>query len=166
MELADFKRVWRGYEPEEVDKAWAELQRNLSEANASNRELRLQINSLREQNSEWEKRSKSCGSMEKDLRDAIVSAQRMANQVREEAERTAQQILEQAKINADSLVSETQLETERKIVELDEQLYSKTQILNELEEKISDLTAQKENLSLRLEKAQAQLLMTRSILEE
>jgi cell division initiation protein len=165
LELPNFKRVIRGYDTEEVDKAWAEFQRNLSEANASNRELRLQINSLREQNSEWGNRLKAYEKMEKDLRDALLSAQRVATQVREEAERTAQQVLEQAKVEAETLVTETQLETERKVTELDELISSKTGLLTELEERISELTTQKEILEGRMEKSLVQMEILRSLLE-
>lgn len=155
----------RGYDPEEVDKAWAEFQRNLAEANASNRELRLQINSLREQNNEWGNRLKSYEKMELDLRDALISAQRVANQVREESERTAQQVLEQAKVEAESLITNTQLLAERKAGELEEILSTKTELLNELEERIAVLTSQKDSLEERMKSAQVQLEILRSIFE-
>lgn len=165
MELPNFKRVMRGYDPEEVDKAWAEFQRNLGEANASNRELRLQINSLREQNNEWGNRLKSYEKIELDLRDALLSAQRVANQVREEAKHSAQQVLDQAKSDAESLVTDTQLQAEKKVSELEELLSLKTELLSELERRISELTTQREILEGRMEKAQVQLELLRNVLE-
>lgn len=156
----------RGYDIEEVDKAWAEFQRNLAEANASNRELRLQINSLREQNNEWGNRLKSYEKMDLDLRDALLSAQRVANQVREEAERAAQQVQEQAKLEAESLIAETQNQSEIRVSELEEIISTKMELLSELEEKITLLTTQKEALQERMEKAQVQLEILRSVFDD
>jgi cell division initiation protein len=163
LELPNFKRVMRGYDPEEVDKAWAEFQRNLAESNASNRELRLQINSLREQNNEWGNRLKSYEKMEVDLRDALLSAQRIANQVKEESERSAQQVVEQAKLEAETMITETQIQAEKKAEELEEIISVKTGLLRELEDNISELTAQKENLEERMAKAEIQLEILRNL---
>lgn len=165
MELPNFKRVMRGYDTEEVDKAWAESHRNLAEANASNRELRLQINSLREQNTEWGNRLKSYEKIELDLRDALLSAQRVANQVKEEAECSAQQVLDQAKSDAETLRTDTQFQAEKKVSELEEIVSIKTELLSELEEKIYKLTIQKEVLEARMEQAQVQLDLLRDVLE-
>jgi cell division initiation protein len=156
----------RGYDPEEVDKAWAECHRNLAEANASNRELRLQINSLREQNNEWGNRLRSYEKMELDLRDALLSAQRVANQVKQEAERTAQQVLENAKNEADSLITDTQLQAEKKVSELEEILLTKTELLGELEGKISELETLKQAFAARMEKAQLHIEFLRNVLED
>lgn len=166
MELPNFKRVMRGYDTEEVDKAWAESHRNLAEANASNRELRLQINSLREQNNEWGNRLKSYDKIELDLRDALLSAQRVANQVREEAERSAQQVLDQAKSDAETLRLDTQFRSEQKVSELEEIVTMKTELLSELEGRIYELANQKEILETRMEQAQVQLELLKNILED
>lgn len=166
MELPNFKRVMRGYDPEEVDKAWAECHRNLAEANASNRELRLQINSLREQNNEWGNRLKSYEKMELDLRDALLSAQRVANQLREEAKHSAQQVLENAKNEAESLITDSQLLAERRVSELEEILSTKTELLGELEGKISELETLKEVFEARMEKAQLHIELLRNALED
>jgi cell division initiation protein len=166
LELPNFKRVMRGYDPEEVDKAWAEFQRNLAEANASNRELRLQVNSLREQNNEWGNRLKSYEKMELDLRDALLSAQRVANQVRDEAKRNAEQVLEQARIDAESRITETQLQADRQLSELEESTAIKTKLLSDLEEKISELSTRKEILEERMDKAQVQLEYLQRLLSD
>lgn len=164
MELPNFKRVMRGYDTEEVDKAWAESHHNLAEANASNRELRLQINSLREQNNEWGNRLKSYEKIELDLRDALLSAQRVANQMREEAECSAQQVLDQAKSDAETLRTESQFQAEKKVSELEETVSLKTELLSELEGRIYELSTQKEILEARMEQAQVQLELLRSVL--
>ena len=52
MDTPEFKRVIRGYDQEAVEHAWSEIQLQLFQSNAANNELRLQFNSLREQNSE------------------------------------------------------------------------------------------------------------------
>lgn len=166
MELPNFKRVMRGYDTEEVDKAWAESHRNLAEANASNRELRLQINSLREQNNEWGNRLKSYEKIELDLRDALLSALRVANQVKEEALSSAQLVLDQAKSDAETIRTDTQFQTEKKVLELEEIVSMKTELLGELEGRIYELTTQKEFLQARMEQAQVQLEVLRNVLED
>lgn len=166
MELPNFKRVMRGYDTQEVDKAWAESHRNLAEANASNRELRLQINSLREQNNEWGNRLKSYEKIELDLRDALLSAQRVANQVREEAEHFAQQVLDQAKTDAETLRSDTQYQSEKKVSDLETIVTMKTELLTELEGRIYELTTQKEILEGRMEQAHVHLELLKNVLND
>lgn len=155
----------RGYDPEEVDHAWAEVQNNLSEANASNRELRLQMNSLREQNAEWGNRLKSYEKMEKDLRDALLSAQRIANQVKDDAERASQQLLENAKAEAETIIDETERQAEQRVAELNQEKEQAQELLSRLAENISELTLQKEHMEERVTKAFNQLEMLRETLQ-
>lgn len=165
MESLTFKKVMRGYDPDEVDKAYAELQHKLDEANASNRELRLQINSLREQNAEWGNRLKSYEGMEKDLRDALLSAQRVAGQVKDNAEQDAQALLENAKNEAETLFNESTQRVEQRVSELKEEETQAEASLSQLQERISELTLEKVELETRMEKASNQLELLRQTLE-
>jgi cell division initiation protein len=165
MESLTFKKIMRGYDPDEVDKAYMEIQHKLDEANASNRELRLQINSLREQNGEWGNRLKSYEEMEKDLRDALLSAQRVAGQVKENAEQDAQLLIENAKTEAETLFTESTQSVEQRVAELKEEEMQAQSSLNELQERISELRLEKEELETRMEKAATQLEILRQTLD-
>ncbi|AHF06886.1 DivIVA domain-containing protein [Desulfitobacterium metallireducens] len=165
MESLNFRKIMRGYDPDEVDNAYAELQHKLDEANASNRELRLQINSLREQNAEWGNRLKSYEGMEKDLRDAMLSAQRVAGQVKDNAEQDAQTLLENAKNEVETLLHESTQRAEQRVAELKEEEIKTEASLNQLQDQVSELTLEKEALEIRMEKASAQLELLRQTLE-
>ena len=153
MEIPDFKRVIRGYEPEAVDQAWAEADRQLSEANAGNKELRLQINSLREQNSEWGNRLKYFEQIEKDLRDALLSAQRIANQVKEDATKQADEIIQSARSESETLLNEATRISALKEVETETLLKDKQGEIVQIEEQIQGLAEQKTELQTMVDQA-------------
>ncbi|MCB8816384.1 DivIVA domain-containing protein [Desulfosporosinus shakirovi] len=146
METPEFKRGFRGYDSDAVDQAWAESERQLSEANAANKELRLQINSLREQNSEWGNRLKYYEQIEKDLRDALVSAQRIANQVKDEATILAEELLQSARSESEVILSKAAHLSESKEIEADNMLIEKRMEIVQLEEQIQGLIEQKTEL--------------------
>ncbi|MDO0821398.1 DivIVA domain-containing protein [Desulfosporosinus nitroreducens] len=146
METPEFKRGFRGYDSDAVDQAWAESERQLSEANAAHKELRLQINSLREQNSEWGNRLKYYEQIEKDLRDALVSAQRIANQVKDEATIQAEELLQSARSESEVILSEATHLSESKEIEADNMLIEKRMEIVQLEEQIQGLIEQKTEL--------------------
>ncbi|MCO5386690.1 DivIVA domain-containing protein [Desulfosporosinus sp.] len=146
METPEFKRGFRGYDSDAVDQAWAESERQLSEANAANKELRLQINSLREQNSEWGNRLKYYEQIEKDLRDALVSAQRIASQVKDEATIQAEELLQSARSESEVILSEAVHLSESKEIEADNMLIEKRMEIVQLEEQIQGLIEQKTEL--------------------
>lgn len=143
METPDFKRVMRGYDPEAVDQAWADIDRQFTEANAANKELRLQINSLREQNSEWGNRLKYYEQIESDLRDALLSAQRIANQVKEEATKQADELLQAARNESETLITEATRISEAKELEVETMLEDKRIEILQIEEQIQGLTKKK-----------------------
>lgn len=151
--MPDFKRVIRGYEPEAVDQAWAETDRQLSEANAANKELRLQINSLREQNSEWGNRLKDYEKIEKDLRDALLSAQRVANQVREDATKNAEELIQSAHEEREAIINEATRLSEFKETEVETMLIEKRQEIFNIEEHIRELVEKRSELQTLVEQS-------------
>ena len=153
MESPDFKRVIRGYDPEAVDQAWAETDRQLSEANATNKELRLQINSLREQNLEWGNRLKYYEQIEKDLRDALLSAQRIANQVKEEATKQASELIQATRSESETLLNEATRLSSLKEIEVETLLIDKRLEIIQIEETIQGLAEQKTELKTLVEQA-------------
>jgi len=165
LEMPDFKRVIRGYDPEAVEQAWAETDHQLSEANAANKELRLQINSLREQNVEWGNRLKYFEQIEKDLRDALVSAQRIANQVKEEATKQADELMQDAQNESETLLNEATRLSELKEMEAENLLINKRLEIIQIEEEIQGLAEQKTELQTLVDQAIHDLEIVRRLLE-
>ena len=165
MDTPDFKRGFRGYDSDAVDQAWAETERQLSEAHAANKELRLQINSLREQNSEWENRLKYYEQIEKDLRDALVSAQRIANQVKDEATKQAEELMQSARNESEALLSEAERLLESKENEADTKIIEKRMEIVQLEEQLQELTKQKAELQTLVDQAIQYLDMIKDLVK-
>lgn len=164
METLDFKRVIRGYDPEVVAQAWSVMGRQLSEANAANKELRLQINSLEEQNSELGNRLKHFEQIEKNLMDAMVSAQRISSQVIEEATQQANELIQSARSESESLLNEATHISEIKETETETLLIEKRAEINQLEEQIQGLADQKKTLQTQVDQAIHYLDMVKGLL--
>lgn len=165
METPDFKRVIRGYDSEAVDQAWAEIDRQFSEASAANKELRLQINSLREQNSEWGNRLKYYETIEMDLRDALLSAQRIANQVKEEATQQADELMQSARSESETILSEANRISESKELEVETMLIEKRMEIIQIDEQIQRLAEQKTELQTLVNQAIGDLKKVMGLLE-
>ena len=146
MEMPDFKRVIRGYDPKSVDQTLAETVRQLFEANAANKEMRLQINSLQEQNSEWGNRLKHFEQIEKNLMNAMLSAQQLSSQVKEEATQQANELIQSARTKSESIINEATRITELKEIETETLLSEKRAEISQIEEQIQGLAKQKRNL--------------------
>ena len=164
METPDFKRVIRGYDPEAVDQAWAETDRQLSEANAAHKELRLQINSLREQNSEWGNRLKHYETIEKDLQDALLSSQRIANQIKDEATKQVDELMQSAITESDTLLSEATRNAKSMETEIETKLVEKRHEVLQLEEQINGLADQKTEIQGYVDQAIGYLEMVKKLL--
>lgn len=166
IEEPTFKRVMRGYDIEEVKQSWAEMSQIIANQNAANVELKLQINSLREQNSEWENRLKNYEQMEIDLRDAVISTQRMARKMKEESEQKTEEILGSARTEAENILTKA-IEDARRIEEENNNLLSENQIrLSELGNNINELTVKKDKMKQKVEKASALLASMQNIIHE
>lgn len=166
IEEPTFKRVMRGYDIEEVKQSWAEMNQVIANQNAANVELKLQINSLREQNSEWENRLKNYEQMETDLRDAVLSTQKMARKMQEENQQKTEEILSSARMEAENILSKA-VEDARRIEEENNILLSENQTkLTELNNEIKELTAKKEKLKQKVEKASALFSSIQNIIQE
>lgn len=165
MEIPEFKRVFRGYDSEAVDQAWAETDRQLSEAHAANKELRLQINSLREQNSEWGNRLKYYEQIEKDLRDALLSSQRVATQIKDEATKQADEILQFAQSESETIISDATRISESKELEAETMLIEKRGEIVRIEEQLQELMEQKTELQATLDQVMNYLDKTKELLK-
>jgi len=163
METPDFKRVIRGYDPEAVDQAWTETDRQLSESNAAHKELRLQINSLREQNAEWENRLKQYEQIDRDMRDALLSAQRISNQVKDEATKQADELLQSARNESETLLSEATRISESMEMEIETKFNDKRMEILQIEEQIKGLAEQKTELQTRVDQVIRYLEMAKEL---
>lgn len=166
METPDFKRVFRGYDPEAVDQAWAETDRQLSEANASHKELRIQINSLREQNTEWGNLLRHYEQIEKDLRDALLSAQRIANQVKDEATKEANELRLSARNESETLVSEATRISESMEIDVETKLIEKRLESLQIDEQIKGLAEQKAGLQTQVDQALQYLELAKGVFQD
>ncbi|MDQ7094946.1 DivIVA domain-containing protein [Desulfosporosinus sp. PR] len=164
--MPNFKRVIRGYEPEAVDQAWAEMDRQLSEANAANKELRLQINNLKEQNTERGNRLKDYEGIEKDLRDALLNAQRISTQMKEEAAKETEELIQSARAESKALIDEATQISESKEAEIELLLMDKKQKVIAVEEQIRELTSKKSDLQALVEQSIQHLDIVQRILRD
>ncbi|HWQ88890.1 MAG TPA: DivIVA domain-containing protein [Desulfitobacteriaceae bacterium] len=154
IEEPTFKRVMRGYDIEEVKQSWTEMSQIIANQNATNVELKLQINSLKEQNAEWENRVNDYIKMETDLRDAIISSQRIAKQAQETADKEAEELISIAKEEADTILNGIQEEAQKreeasnrqleenqaKIADLENQIFELISIHNKQKQKVDKTT--------------------------
>lgn len=92
-------RMFRGLDPQEVDAFLDEV--------ADDYETMLRENALlREQVIAFEERSRGLADREKALQDTLMTAQKMAEEVKENARREAQLIVREAELQGDKLVEE------------------------------------------------------------
>lgn len=166
MTPPEFKRGFRGYDSDAVDQAWAESEREISEINAANKELRIQINNLKEQKSELESRLKYYEKIEKDLRDALVNSQRIANQLKDDASKQAEDIIQAARNESENILSEATRLKESKEIETDTLLSEKRKEIVELEEQIQGLNDQKAQLETVINQAKQYLAMIKGLFSE
>ena len=142
------------------------MDRQFSDANAANKELRLQINSLHEQNSEWGTRLKHYEQIESDLRDALLSAQRIANQVKKEAEKNVEELLSSARIERENILQETARLAELRTAELEATLEERRLEIAESEEQIRQLTKRRLELQALVERSFRHLESIQTLLDD
>ena len=162
--MPDFKRVMLGYDPDTVDQALADIDRQFTEANAANKELRLQINNLREQNSEWEKRLKHYEEIEIDLRDALLNAQRIANQIKDEATKQADELRESARKESEAIIAEAARIAKSKQHQAEAMLSEKRTKINKMDEQIRQLAETKAELQALVEQTLGHLAKASELL--
>ncbi|SPF43534.1 Small-conductance mechanosensitive channel (modular protein) [Candidatus Desulfosporosinus infrequens] len=140
------------------------LREHNSESSATNNELRLQIDGLRVKNSECENRLKYYEQIERDMSDALLSAQRIANQVKEEATKQADDLLQSARSESETLLNETTRISKLKVNDAETLfIHKKSQIIL-IEEQIQVLSEQETDLQKRIDQVTDFLEMARGLL--
>ena len=127
------------------------LKEQNSESNDENKELRTQIDSLQEQSTETGNRLKYFEQIEKDIMGALLSAQRIATQVKEEATKQADELLQSARSESETLLSETTRTIKLKVNDAQTLLIHKQSQINLIEEQLQGLSKQKTELQARVD---------------
>jgi DivIVA domain-containing protein len=102
----EFNRVMRGYDPERVDQFRDQVADELERLTRLNQELEQKARTLHDQLKSFRDRDKA-------LNEALVTAQQLRAEIREQAERESQLIIREAQSQADSIVAGAQQEIRR-----------------------------------------------------
>jgi DivIVA domain-containing protein len=102
----EFGRKVRGYDPARVDEFREQVAEELERLTRANQELEQKARTLHEQLKSFRERDKA-------LNDALVSAQQLRSEMREQAEREAQLTLREAQSQADRTMSDAQADIRR-----------------------------------------------------
>jgi len=134
----DFGNALRGYDRARVDQFREQVAEELERLTRANQELELRSRSLSEQLQSFRDRDKA-------LNEALVSAQQLRGEIREQAEREAQLILREAQQEADRQVQTVREEVRRAEEELQGLWRTRrsylAQLRHHLERQLSDLNA-------------------------
>lgn len=102
----EFPKSMRGYDAARVDDFREQVADELERLTRANQDLEANVRSLTEQLRGFRDRDKA-------LNDALVSAQQLRSEVRDQSEREAQLILREARAEADRIVQGAQMEAMR-----------------------------------------------------
>ena len=108
----DFGRALRGYSPERVDQFRDQVAEEMERLARINQDLDTKARSFHEQLRAFRERDKA-------LNEALVSAQQMRGDLREQAEREAQLIIREAQAEGERLLAAARAEVRRMEAELD-----------------------------------------------
>ena len=99
----DFGRALRGYDPERVEQFREQVAEELDRLARLNQELEGKARSFHEQLRAFRERDKA-------INDALVSAQQLRSDIREQSEREAQLVLREARLEGERVVEEARVE--------------------------------------------------------
>ena len=109
----ELKRVMRGYDIAQVDDFKRQVADELERVNRLNQDLEAKAKGFHEQLRAFRERDKA-------LNDALVSAQQLRSEIREQAERESQLILREARADGERIVDAARAEIERLQREIDQ----------------------------------------------
>ena len=108
----DFGRTLRGYDPERVEQFRQQVAEELERLTRQTQELEAKAKGFHEQLRAFRERDKA-------LNDALIAAQQLRGEVREQAEREAQLILREAQAEGERIIENAKSEVRRMEEELD-----------------------------------------------
>lgn len=134
----DFGNALRGYDRARVDQFRDQVAEEFERLTRANQELDQKARNFHEQLKSFRERDKA-------LNDALVSAQQLRGDIREQAEREAQLILREARAEADQAVATVREELRRAEEELQQLWRTRrgylAQLRNHVERQLSELVA-------------------------
>ena len=134
----DFGRALRGYDPARVDTFREQVATELERLNRVNQEMEAKAKGFHEQLRAYRERDKA-------LNEALISAQQLRAETREQAEREAQLILREARAEADRQLETAKSEVRRLTSELESLERSRraylTQVRALVERQLADIEA-------------------------
>ena len=118
-------KTFRGFDPQEVDAFLEDV--------AEDYETVLRENALlKEQLGGHEERARNVTEAEKTLKDTLVTTQRVADEIRDNAKREAQLILREASLNGEKLMEEARAEEAKLRTEIQALKRTRRQLVEEL----------------------------------
>jgi DivIVA domain-containing protein len=140
----EFGKALRGYDPERVDQFREQVAEELERLSRLNQELDAKAKGFHEQLRAFRERDKA-------INDALVSAQQLRGDIREQAEKEGQLIIREAKAEAERLIDEAKAEIRR----MDEQIATLdrgrraflSQLRMMVERQLSEITAAEQSSS-------------------
>jgi DivIVA domain-containing protein len=108
----DFGRSLRGYDPAKVEQFREQVAEEMDRLNRINQDLDTKARSFHEQLRAFRERDKA-------LNDALITAQQLRAEVRDQAEREAQLLLKEAQSEGERIVETARAEVRRMEQELD-----------------------------------------------
>jgi cell division initiation protein len=123
-------RTFRGLDPHEVDAFLDEVAEDYETVLRDNALLKEQVLAL-------EERSRGLGDREKALQDTLVTTQRLAEEMKENARREAQLIVREAELRGDKLVEEARAEEARIRTDLHALRRTRRELVEELRATLS-----------------------------
>jgi DivIVA domain-containing protein len=108
----DFGRSLRGYNPEKVEQFREQVAEEIERLGRINSDLDTKARCFHEQLRAFRERDKA-------LNDALVSAQQLRSELRDQAEREAQLVLKEAQAEGERLIESARAEVRRMEAELD-----------------------------------------------
>lgn len=134
----DFGKALRGYDPERVNQFREQVAEELERLSRLNQDLDAKAKGFHEQLRAFRDRDKA-------LNEALVSAQQMRTEIREQAEKEAQLILREARADGERLIEDARAEIRRmedQIVSLDRSRRAYlAQVRLLIERQLSEITA-------------------------
>src|SRR6201999_3420806 len=102
----EFGKALRGYDPERVDQFREQVAEELERLTRVNADLDAKAKGFHEQLRAFRERDKA-------INDALISAQQLRGEIREQAEKEAQLIVREAKADGERIVDEARAEIRR-----------------------------------------------------
>jgi len=108
-----FQRSFRGYDENDVNEFIAKISKEYEVVYAENRNLTEQIDRLKGQ-------MKDYIALERNLKDALVSAQKTSSEMKNNSERESELILKEAELKAEKIIEDARTEAKELMREIQE----------------------------------------------